>query len=392
MPLLICSAALPMSVPMRMFISDMQQQHCTFLFFTVFARTVKPSDPEGLREAFMKAFRIFGRISCRSEGLQISRSCQTRCRITSGGARNSIQATTRTTARPASKTRCKVSTLRVLFGGAEKPRACKPSVRVIEEEELLMQALAEELEDNVPDDGAIEIDSEDEYHAPSGEHWFFIHQRANRDPLMDSGDSVPFFPPELEREIFESAAELYPDTIPSLLLVSQRVNEWIERIKYNTVTSSGSAGSCRLSALRRAIQSDLKPASFFHKHVRHLFVDTNEDCLPQIISACKGIRSLTVLFDPSETISFVGTELLLTCKKLQVLIRMDSTGYSDNLPSIEDVHFVSMVLKDDEYEDDWIIGTKGGMDFWARADAFVAKKRRGEIKPGSCSAQHLCRF
>ncbi|KAJ6608727.1 hypothetical protein B0H10DRAFT_2226549 [Mycena sp. CBHHK59/15] len=35
-------------------------------------------------------------------------------------------------------------TLRVLFGGAEKPQ---------------------ELEDDVPDDGAIEIDSEDEYHA-----------------------------------------------------------------------------------------------------------------------------------------------------------------------------------------------------------------------------------
>ncbi|KAJ6563014.1 hypothetical protein DFH09DRAFT_1315645 [Mycena vulgaris] len=37
--------------------------------------------------------------------------------------------------------------------------------RVIEEEELLMQALAEELEDDVLDDGAIEVDSEDEYHA-----------------------------------------------------------------------------------------------------------------------------------------------------------------------------------------------------------------------------------
>ncbi|KAJ6603978.1 hypothetical protein B0H10DRAFT_1957553 [Mycena sp. CBHHK59/15] len=56
-------------------------------------------------------------------------------------------------------------TLRVLFGGAEKPRARKPSARVIQEEELLMQALAEELEDDVPDDGAIEIDSEDEYRA-----------------------------------------------------------------------------------------------------------------------------------------------------------------------------------------------------------------------------------
>ncbi|KAJ7131405.1 hypothetical protein C8R44DRAFT_871898 [Mycena epipterygia] len=81
----------------------------------------------------------------------------------------------------------------------------------------------------------------------------------------------------------------------------------------------------------------------------------------------------------------LGTELLLKCKKLQVLIRLDSAGYyTDNpLLSIEDVRFVYMVLKDDEYAEDWIIGIKGGMDFWARADAFVSKRRRGEIKPDS---------
>ncbi|KAJ7131442.1 hypothetical protein C8R44DRAFT_871934 [Mycena epipterygia] len=82
--------------------------------------------------------------------------------------------------------------------------------------------------------------------------------------------------------------------------------------------------------------------------------------------------------------SIVGTELLLKCKKLQVLIRMNNTRYyTDNPPSIEDVRFVRMVLKDDEYAEDWILGTKGGMDFWARADAFVTKRRRREIKPDS---------
>ncbi|KAJ6616886.1 hypothetical protein B0H10DRAFT_1948751 [Mycena sp. CBHHK59/15] len=50
-----------------------------------------------------------------------------------------------------------------LFGGAEKPRARKPSARVMEEEEILMQALADEEEDVHPDDGAIEIDSDEEY-------------------------------------------------------------------------------------------------------------------------------------------------------------------------------------------------------------------------------------
>ncbi|KAJ7884383.1 hypothetical protein B0H14DRAFT_2564435 [Mycena olivaceomarginata] len=44
-----------------------------------------------------------------------------------------------------------------------KPRARKPSARVMEEEEILMQALANEEEDARPDDGAIEIDSDEEY-------------------------------------------------------------------------------------------------------------------------------------------------------------------------------------------------------------------------------------
>ncbi|KAJ6626261.1 hypothetical protein B0H10DRAFT_2185875 [Mycena sp. CBHHK59/15] len=54
-------------------------------------------------------------------------------------------------------------TLQVLFSGAEKPRTRKPSPRVMEEEEMLMQQLAEDAEDEVPDDGAIEIDSDKEY-------------------------------------------------------------------------------------------------------------------------------------------------------------------------------------------------------------------------------------
>ncbi|KAJ6626142.1 hypothetical protein B0H10DRAFT_1941988 [Mycena sp. CBHHK59/15] len=56
-------------------------------------------------------------------------------------------------------------TLRVLFGGADKLRDRKPSAQAMEEEEELMQAFADAAEDEVPDDGAIEIDSEDEYQA-----------------------------------------------------------------------------------------------------------------------------------------------------------------------------------------------------------------------------------
>ncbi|KAJ7182925.1 hypothetical protein C8R43DRAFT_1116537 [Mycena crocata] len=60
--------------------------------------------------------------------------------------------------------------------------------------------------------------------------------------------------------------------------------------------------------------------------------------------------------------------------------RMDNM--EDTL-SIDDVPVVGIVLEDDDYEADWVAGTKGGSDFWARADAFVGKRRRGEIEPKS---------
>ncbi|KAJ7154126.1 ribonuclease H-like domain-containing protein [Mycena filopes] len=60
-------------------------------------------------------------------------------------------------------------TLALLFGEAEKPRKRKPSARVLAQEARLMETLAEmearadAAEDAVPDDGAIEIDSGEEY-------------------------------------------------------------------------------------------------------------------------------------------------------------------------------------------------------------------------------------
>jgi hypothetical protein len=43
---------------------------------------------------------------------------------------------------------------------------------------------------------------------------------------MDSDRCSPHLPLELEREVFETAAELYPETIPNLLLVAARVLKW----------------------------------------------------------------------------------------------------------------------------------------------------------------------
>ncbi|KAJ7488956.1 hypothetical protein FB451DRAFT_1390150 [Mycena latifolia] len=117
---------------------------------------------------------------------------------------------------------------------------------------------------------------------------------------MASGeDSSPVFPPELEQEIFETAAELYPETVyqPCLLLVAKRVYEWIERIKYRTVTSIPYPPACPLRLLQLAIRSRLKPPDFFHNRVQHLFIYSfiPEGELHFILSACREIRFLTLL-------------------------------------------------------------------------------------------------
>ncbi|KAJ6614472.1 hypothetical protein B0H10DRAFT_2221208 [Mycena sp. CBHHK59/15] len=55
-------------------------------------------------------------------------------------------------------------TLQVLFGGAE-PRKRKPEPRAMAEEEIFMEELANAAEDEILYDGAVEIDSDDEYRA-----------------------------------------------------------------------------------------------------------------------------------------------------------------------------------------------------------------------------------
>ena len=66
-------------------------------------------------------------------------------------------------ATPSTRVKWKPITLDNLFGGT-KHKASRPSRTIEEEEEEAMeQAMAEALEDERPDDGAIEINSDEEY-------------------------------------------------------------------------------------------------------------------------------------------------------------------------------------------------------------------------------------
>ncbi|KAJ6598353.1 hypothetical protein DFH09DRAFT_57007 [Mycena vulgaris] len=79
--------------------------------------------------------------------------------------------------------------------------------------------------------------------------------------------------------------------------------------------------------------------------------------------------------------------MLEQCARLQVLVNLWHSSETKlarkiaNNPPATDERFVVCVFGD--YWADWEVGARGGTDFWAAADAFVAKKRRGEIQ-ASC--------
>ncbi|KAJ6462461.1 hypothetical protein C8R45DRAFT_526237 [Mycena sanguinolenta] len=276
----------------------------------------------------------------------------------------------------------------------------------------------------------------------------------------------PLLPPELERKIFETAAEAHPETISSMLLVAARVHEWIEPLKYRTFILTRPPSICpRFRALRQAVES--KPAQFIRDNVWHLFIDRDVDqqTLDVFLPFCTAVQSLVIfnfhrqmvlhMLSQLESarprrlaaaIGFVGraqagnptavdlthsmfsslthldvfediiavtpswsslallpgpalthlaflelsyntaVAILGMCRKLQVIVSMESeepTEWPTLSTTVDDLEprSVGMALKTRNYASDWETGVRGGSDFWARADAFVAMRRRGEIEP-----------
>ncbi|KAJ7768252.1 hypothetical protein B0H16DRAFT_1882164 [Mycena metata] len=80
--------------------------------------------------------------------------------------------------------------------------------------------------------------------------------------------------------------------------------------------------------------------------------------------------------------------LLDECAHLRILINMLPNSYDRSRAEkivarhqsagMTDVRFVLVICRN--YWSDWEVGARGGVDFWAAAEAFVARKRRGEIE------------
>jgi hypothetical protein len=83
--------------------------------------------------------------------------------------------------------------------------------------------------------------------------------------------------------------------------------------------------------------------------------------------------------------SALAQDILAACKSLRVFVfhPLYTQGGLKSLPSIHDIRVVYIDLQYPDFAEGWIAQTRGGTDHWARAEAFVEKKRRREILPGS---------
>ncbi|KAJ7077646.1 hypothetical protein B0H15DRAFT_954937 [Mycena belliarum] len=110
---------------------------------------------------------------------------------------------------------------------------------------------------------------------------------------------LPALPPELEREVFETTALMYPGAIPTLLRVARRVFIWVEPLLYRVVrvsdqvVHSDSMAAALLSAARSA------PPGGSLRGVRHLLCAESEswtlEDAKDVLKHCAELTDLSLI-------------------------------------------------------------------------------------------------
>ncbi|KAJ6460826.1 hypothetical protein C8R47DRAFT_1202586 [Mycena vitilis] len=117
------------------------------------------------------------------------------------------------------------------------------------------------------------------------------------------------FPPELERDIFETTAFQHPPEIPGLLRVCRRVHTWIEPLLYRIMDMTSISDRQALLSARKS-----KPPEFLRNSVRNLFLvqisSSFERWYKELLSDCTETSNLVIM------ISGAQDELLLTLHNL----------------------------------------------------------------------------
>ncbi|ESK89776.1 hypothetical protein Moror_16838 [Moniliophthora roreri MCA 2997] len=105
-------------------------------------------------------------------------------------------------------------------------------------------------------------------------------------------------PYDMEREIFEMTALLYPRVMVKLPMVAKRVKAWVEPIMYRTITLNHSHSGPKFL---RVLRNSSKPPEFFATHVKSLCLSKGVS-VPEarvILEQCVGVRTLACWIEPN---------------------------------------------------------------------------------------------
>ncbi|KAJ6553828.1 hypothetical protein DFH09DRAFT_1318838 [Mycena vulgaris] len=236
----------------------------------------------------------------------------------------------------------------------------------------------------------------------------------------------PQFPLDLERYIFELSALSRPVSVPNLVRVAWRVKQWVEPLLYRTLffgrfNPIDGLPFCNAQICARIASA--KSASFLRDSVRNIFlVDISQEDMDTIISTCPAVENLSSCIHPAHSHpAFMNiTQLALiefphdnthfgTLTTLPRLTHLAVNGlaqmqlclfllkgsnalrtmvmYYSPQPTLprpgpstlpDNLRFVLMAVTV-RLVVDWQRGLLTGLDYWTRADAFIAKRMSGEI-------------
>ncbi|KAJ7461188.1 hypothetical protein FB451DRAFT_490354 [Mycena latifolia] len=127
------------------------------------------------------------------------------------------------------------------------------------------------------------------------------------------------------------------------------------------------------------------PAHPVFSRITHLELFDYPDDTTVLSSRLPLIPQLTHLSFNHHNLLSICPHLLQTCTSLSVLVCHDPwhnlrSGSAAALSS--DVRFV--VMHHSEFLLDWQMGVYTGLDYWTRAESFIAKRRSGEIDASQC--------
>ncbi|KAK7058008.1 hypothetical protein R3P38DRAFT_1191526 [Favolaschia claudopus] len=135
----------------------------------------------------------------------------------------------------------------------------------------------------------------------------------------------PIFPPELEREILETAAYRDRSLIPSLLRVCRRVHHWIEPLLYRVLVLNDGPDPRLLAAFQS------KPTPFLRQNLRHFFVDYEnsiKDTVKDILAGCPDLISL--FFDGNLPPDFLPLLDAMRITKLNLWISDEMNSWANS--------------------------------------------------------------